>query len=117
MGVAMMSVGDLYATMTHISSVGMFEANPIARHVMAGGSLGLILFKVGSVGLAIGLMLKVRHKLSGELGSWVLLAMMTALTIFWYYYNGYVAHELTNVSYDDARKVMNMINQIEQSGH
>ncbi|MHC4997150.1 MAG: hypothetical protein ACYTGQ_19085 [Planctomycetota bacterium] len=91
-GVFVLGLGDLYATITHATSVGMIEVNPIGAYLLNAESIpGLILFKLGTMGVGVGLLLQVRHKLQGELSCWFILAVMVALTLHWANYTEAVA--------------------------
>ncbi|MDX9910631.1 MAG: DUF5658 family protein [Phycisphaerales bacterium] len=88
LGVVLLSLGDLALTLTHAASVGIAEMNPLARTIMAHHSpLGIVLWKVASVSLCVLLLLRVRRSWIGELGAWIGLSIMVALTIHWARYN------------------------------
>jgi len=100
--IVMLSLGDLYATLTHASSIGMVELNPIGAYLIQSGSPnGLILFKCGSILLTATLLLVVRHYLTGELGGWVCLFVMVGLTIHWYNYNHAIEAEAADLHYHE----------------
>ncbi|MAE59991.1 MAG: hypothetical protein CMJ49_01395 [Planctomycetaceae bacterium] len=87
-GMVLFGLGDLYATLMHSLYVGMHETNPIGAYLIAEQSIwGLILFKLGTLGLSAGLLLKVRHHLSAELACWALLVVMILVTVYWHAYN------------------------------
>ena len=89
--VTLLGLGDLYATLLHLQSVGMAEMNPIAAHLMAAGSVpALVLFKLGCMALAVGLMWRVRRHIAAEMGTWLLFGVMALLTVHWYQYNALV---------------------------
>jgi hypothetical protein len=93
--VTLLGLGDLYATLLHLGSVGMAELNPIAAYLISAGSVpGLVLFKLGCMALTVGLIWKLRHHLVAELGTWLLFAMMAMLTVHWYQYNGLIQETL-----------------------
>ena len=93
-------LGDLYSTITHMQHLGFVESNPFAAHLVAAKSVpGLILFKLGSLGIAAGLLYHTRVHISGELGAWVLLFVMLALTVHWANYNDVMAATMQNVDY------------------
>lgn len=102
-GVAVLGVGDLVATATHMHGVGLIEANPFARHLIhAGSTEGLILFKLGSIGISVGLIARIRAKPAGEVGGWILIAIMTALTFHWHHYSVMLDEQLRHVEDIDA---------------
>ena len=85
---ALLSLGDLYATLTHATSLGMVEVNPIAAYLIGAGSMiGLILYKLGTVGVSIAALAKVRAHAAGECAAWLLVGVMVVLTLHWYQYN------------------------------
>lgn len=82
-----MSIGDLYMTLTLATSVGMLEANPFSRAVMAQDSPALvILWRMGTVLFGLGILYYFRRLARAELGTWICFAAMLSLTIYWTYY-------------------------------
>ena len=83
-----MSIADLYLTLTYLRGPGMGEGNPIARWVMSANCVwALGAFKMGLVTLSCALLFKARHRLSGELASWLCCAVMVWLTLQWREYS------------------------------
>ena len=112
--VFVLSLGDLYSTMTIARSIGMFELNPIARYLLASGNTAaLVLYKLGTVGIAVGLLLKLRHHRMGEVGTWVLVILMTGITLYWHQYSTTIAADLGNASYHEMSSVMEVIASAE----
>jgi len=115
-GVVMLSLGDLYSTLTHMNWLGMVEANPLAAHLMEwGSSWSLTLFKLGTVGVSVGLLLRMRRHVSSEVGAWVLLVIMTALTIHWNRYNAAMATELANMDTSELPRAMRALAAAEST--
>lgn len=84
---ALMCLGDLAMTMDHARSIGLFEANPLAREVLRHHSPeALVIFKGCSILLGCSLLVYLRKARIAELGSWAVLAAMTLLCLHW---NGY----------------------------
>lgn len=84
---ALMCLGDLFMTMHHAKTIGLFEANPIAREVMRQHSPEvLMLFKGCSIGIGCSLLFYLRKARIAELGAWAVLGAMTLLCLHW---NGY----------------------------
>lgn len=84
---ALMCLGDLAMTMDHARTIGLFEANPLAREVLRSHSPEVLLaFKGGSILLGCSLLCYLRKTRIAELGSWAALAAMTLLCLHW---NGY----------------------------
>src|ERR1051326_710835 len=53
--VAVLSMADLYMTLQHVMNFGLLEQNPVARLIISHGSpAGLAVWKVVTVGVAIG---------------------------------------------------------------
>lgn len=88
LAIVLMSVADLYMTLTHLNSVGMGEANPIARWVIGYGSPWLLgIWKFGCIGLACLIFAIARHRWSGEVACWACFAVLTGLTLHWMAYS------------------------------
>lgn len=93
--VLLMSLGDLYMTLTYLLNVGMLEGNPIARAVMVLDRPELLIgWKVMSLGLGLGILYWARRSRNGELGAWVCFVLLSWLTVHWSSYNAEVV-ELT----------------------
>jgi hypothetical protein len=100
LGIFVLSMGDLYATIIHMHFIGLVETNPFAEHLVRSRSVpGLVLYKLGTVGIAFGLLLRLRRERSGELAAWCLLTIMFALTIHWHNYNAAMTTQLTDLDY------------------
>ena len=92
---AVLSVAELYLTLMHLTSIGMSEANPIARLVMSANSPGvLIAWKLTSVGAACLAFYAGRKKLVGEAAAWFCCAVLIWLTLRW----GEYSTELAKIS-------------------
>lgn len=108
----LLGMGDLYATLTHVNSIGMVELNPVANYlIMSESNAGLILYKFGTVGIAIGLLLRTRFHRTAEAACWGLLLVMTMLTFHWFNYNEVVARELDGANYNDVTYVVDAMNR------
>lgn len=82
-----MSIGDLYMTLTLAKSVGMLEANPLSRAVMAQDSPALvILWRMGTVLLGLGILYYFRRLARAEIGAWICFIAMLTLTTYWTQY-------------------------------
>lgn len=114
--VTALGLADLYATYTHASSVGMHEENPIGAYLITAGSwAGLTLYKLGTIGLAVGLLLKVRRQRSAECAAWFICLVMVALTMHWHEYNHEMSTQLANVSYEQVAEQMRLTNAMPGS--
>lgn len=90
----LLSLGDLYITLSHVYHTGMIESNPMAAPIVYSGSvLSVVLFKLGTVGISAGLLLMMRRHVAAELGAWAIVAILTLLTLHWSNYNDMVADE------------------------
>lgn len=94
LALVLMSVADLLCTLTYLTSVGMVEANPIARHMIEiGGVRQLVLYKAFTMTLSCGCIFLIRKKRGAELGAWVCVALLLSLMLHWLQYNA-VMHTL-----------------------
>jgi hypothetical protein len=90
----LMSVADLLCTISYLTSVGMVEMNPIARHMIEiGGVRQLVLFKAFTMTLSCGCIYLIRKRRGAELGAWVCVAVLLSLMLHWLQYNA-VMHTL-----------------------
>ncbi len=86
---ALMGLADLLLTLTYVRTVGMAEANPLARWLMQFNSVGLVVaFKLASMAICSGLILWKRRSRSAEIGAWVCLLVMALLTARWVWFIG-----------------------------
>ncbi len=82
-----MSIGDLYMTLTLATSVGMFESNPFSRAVMEQDSPALvILWRMGTLLFGLGILYHFRRLARAEIGTWICFAALLTLTIYWTQY-------------------------------
>ena len=87
---ALMGVADLAYTLEHMTSIGMYEMNPLARLIVAeGGADNLALFKLCTLGVCCGILFRLRHARQAEIGAWVCAAVMLALMLHWDRYAEY----------------------------
>lgn len=83
-GIVLLSLLDLVMTLTFLTHVGMEEANPLARGIMAYGSPVLLaLWKAACVGLTVGILFTFRRTRQAEVGAWVCALVMGWLTVRW----------------------------------
>lgn len=111
--VMLMSLADLYMTLTFVTSVGMHESNPLARAMMSYGSPAvLVVWKLASVILGAGILLWARRKPAAEIGAWVCFLVLTWLMIRWMFYSDYMAaavHALEVTRDDPASNFVAMV--------
>ncbi len=95
-----MGFADLIMTLTHATTIGFAEANPIARMLMDMGSTGPItLWKLASMAVATGLLLAARKTRTGELGAWLSVAILVWLMFRWSTYNDHIQMLTTELSH------------------
>lgn len=95
-GVVLMSLGDLYMTLTYATRVGMIEANPVARFIMGYNSPALVIaFKVLTLGLGVGIIYRYRRSNYAFYAACICFGVLCWLTFRWVEYNAY-AHELNS---------------------
>lgn len=79
------SVADLIMTLKFVTSVGMIEANPIARWIMrSGDATTLTIFKMALTLASLGTIFYFRKKRSAEVAAWIAFAIMLALSFRWF---------------------------------
>ncbi|MCA3005634.1 MAG: DUF5658 family protein [Planctomycetaceae bacterium] len=102
--IALMSLGDLYMTLTFLTHGGMSEGNPIARWVMSFNCEWLLsAWKVILLGVTCGLLLLTRRTRSAEIAAWFCVAVMVWLSVRWITYAGYAAEAATAVAEVEQR--------------
>ena len=90
-GVVLLSMADLFLTITYLTTVGMSEGNPIAVWLLSATNSvwPLILYKVGTVTVCVLLLYVNRFRRQGELASWCAMLILVALSIWWNQYSRY----------------------------
>jgi hypothetical protein len=104
----LMGLADLSMTLTFVTTVGMVEANPIARLVMQLNHPGaVVLWKLATMLLGIGVLYWARRHRGAEIGTWVCFVAMAALSFHWLTFAGQVsamdADYATLAAADDPR--------------
>jgi hypothetical protein len=94
--VATLSLADLWLTVYFMSTTGMSELNPLARALAGFGPSALVAFKLASLLVNGGVLVACRTRVTAELGAWVSVIVMVALTAHWHNYMN-ATHELTNL--------------------
>lgn len=81
--IAVLGMIDLAITMHYMSTTGMPEANPIARYLVGVSPGLLVMYKVAITAFVSGVLIALAKHRSAEIGSWIGLVVMLALTIHW----------------------------------
>lgn len=91
LGVVVLSLADLAATLTHLRTIGMIEANPIAAWLIATtrSPWALVVFKCGSVAVCVSLLYHLRRSRSAEVASWCAIGILVYMSLSW---RSYVQH-------------------------
>lgn len=85
--VVALSLADLYLTLLYSSTIGLPELNPVARTLMRHGTAAdLILWKLGTVALSVGILIRLRQARAAEIGAWIAFAALCWLTVQWIAY-------------------------------
>lgn len=94
--IVVLSAGDLVLTIGHMSTTGMYEANPLVAGLarMTESSLSIVNFKALTVLVGVGLLYRLRRYGSAELAAWLVAAVLVALSIQWHLYTS----EISNMS-------------------
>lgn len=104
--IVVLSVADLLFTLAHLHSLGMIEANPLARALIhTGDSHQLISFKLASVGIGCGCLFLGRRSARIEAAAWVCAIGLAALTVHWFNYNAEIkaiADQLVEITPEGA---------------
>lgn len=90
-GVVLLSLADLFLTITYLTSVGMSEGNPIALWLLhtTNSVWPLALYKIATVAVCVSLLYFNRYKRQSELASWCAMIILVALSIWWNQYSRY----------------------------
>lgn len=93
--IVLVSVADLYLTLTYLHNGGMAEGNPIARWVMSLGCPWLLaVWKGGMVAFTCAILFAFKKRGSAELAAWVCCAAMAWLCVQWSSYVQDIESEL-----------------------
>ncbi len=83
--IAGLSAVDLIVTLYYMNTVGMFEANPIVRHLAqcAHPAWAIALFKALSVMASVTPVSVLRQRATAELGAWAMVGVLVWVTVQW----------------------------------
>lgn len=92
-GFVVLSLVDLLLTIGFMSTVGMFEDNPLVRLLIehTGSVHVLIPFKLATVAAAFGILYAIRNRMQAEIGAWLAVGVLAAVTVQWSRYADLVA--------------------------
>ncbi|MCC5786677.1 MAG: hypothetical protein JJU33_08255 [Phycisphaerales bacterium] len=106
--IVVLSIADLYFTLTFLLSTGMVEANPVARLVIEQGSPWVLgAWKLAMVLLPAAIFLCFSKRKLSEAAAWVCFIALGALAVQWKVYTDRV-HEMTpyiSMLYQDSHGV------------
>jgi hypothetical protein len=87
-GIIVLSLGDLMLTVTYLQTIGLWEANPVARFVIeaTNSPWALSLLKLLTMLTSVGILYTVRMHARAELASWCALAILIFMSIQWRLY-------------------------------
>jgi uncharacterized membrane protein len=86
--IVVLSMADLAITLTHLQTIGMIEANPVAAFLIreSGSAWTLALFKSCTVALCVTLLFALRRSRFAEVGAWTAIIVLVGLSIQWHIY-------------------------------
>lgn len=83
-----LSLVDLFMTMTHLANVGMLEANPFARLIMKSGLPWLLVaWKLATVAIGVGILWWARRRFIAEAAAWICCGVLLWLSLQWVVYH------------------------------
>lgn len=92
LGVIALSIADLMVTLTHLRTIGMVEANPIAAYLIrtTGSALSLASFKALTVGICVVLLFHLRTRVQGEVAAWLAVLILAGMSLIWHKYSAQI---------------------------
>jgi hypothetical protein len=84
-GIILLSLADLVITIAYLRANFMFEANPIAAHLIRStqSPWALAAFKMATVGICVFLLLKLRRYRAGEVAAWCAVGILAVMSVMW----------------------------------
>ena len=93
--IVLMSLADLAITLEWVTQVGLAESNPIARWIIAQGSITLLtVWKLVTIVPAVVVFAALRDRPVAEVGSLIAFGVMATVMLHWFSYQGDL-HTLT----------------------
>jgi hypothetical protein len=101
--VIVLSAVDLVATVHAMHTTGMSEGNPIAAWVArtTGSAAALVLLKLVTVGLGVGVLFGLRARVQAEVASWFVALILVGLTARWVAWH----HTMREFATADLRRI------------
>lgn len=87
-GIVLLSLADLVLTITHLRTIGMLEANPIASFLISSTQswVTLSVYKIMTVGTCVLLLYQARRHYSCEIASWFGIMVLAGISVTWHLY-------------------------------
>lgn len=87
-GIIVLSIADLVVTVTHLRTIGMIEANPVAAYLIVTYQSTWVLagYKLLTVGICIVALYSIRQRLLGEVAAWASVGILTGMAVVWHLY-------------------------------
>jgi uncharacterized membrane protein len=86
--IIVLSAADLAVTLTHLRTIGMIEANPVASWLIrtTQSPWSLVAFKALTVLSCVSLLYRLRGRQAAEVGAWLALLALVCLCVQWHAY-------------------------------
>ena len=86
--IVVLSLADLLLTLGHMSTTGMFEANPLVARLalLTESGLSIVNFKALTVLVGVSLLYRLRRHGQAEVAAWLVVLILIGLSIQWALY-------------------------------
>lgn len=86
--IIVLSIADLVVTVTHLRTIGMIEANPIAAYLIVTYQSAWVLagYKLLTVGVCIVALYSIRERILGEVAAWASVCILVGMAVVWHLY-------------------------------
>jgi hypothetical protein len=87
-GIIALSFADLLVTITHLRTIGMIEANPIAAYLIErhGSIWVLSAYKLATMSVCVVILIYIRRYVLGEFAAWTSIAILAGMSVVWHLY-------------------------------
>jgi hypothetical protein len=87
-GILVLSIADLVITLTHLTTIGMMEANPIAAALIRATDSSWLLgiFKTITVGVSLSVLFCLRRHIQAEIAAWLGVLILSGVALMWHSY-------------------------------